>query len=103
MKGAKKAFKENLKLAKKAANSWGNQEELDKYSEIESQVNEVIQRTQSEQWGINENVHYSRWADFTKNDFLPIVEAFQDFEAVFRCSQCGGLLVRKKELKKAPV
>ncbi len=92
LKGAKKAYKENLKLAKKAANSWGNQEELDKYPEIESQVNELIQRTQSEQWGINENVHYSRWADFTKNDFLPIVEAFQDFEAVFRCSKCGGLI-----------
>jgi hypothetical protein len=45
-----------------------------------------------EHWGINENVHYSKWADFSKDDFLPIVEAFQDFEGIFKCSRCHGLL-----------
>ena len=92
LKGAKKAYKEYLRLAKNAANSWGKQEGVEEYKKIESQANEIIQRTQMEQWGINENVHYSRWADFTKDDFLPIVEAFQDFEGVFRCSKCGGII-----------
>jgi len=52
----------------------------------------MVQRTQSEHWAINENVHYSRWADFQENDFLPIVEAFQDLEGIFKCPQCKGLL-----------
>jgi hypothetical protein len=92
MKGAKKAYKDNLKQAKKTANSWGNKDALDKFKKIETQVNEIIGRSQIEQWGINENVHYSKWADFSKDDFLPIVEAFQDLEGIFRCSKCGSII-----------
>ena len=92
MKGIKKRIKELLGMAKKAANSWGDTEKVGKFTEIESQLNETIQQTQIEQWGINENVHYSKWADFHKNDFLPIVEAFKDFEDIFKCSKCGGMI-----------
>jgi DNA repair exonuclease SbcCD ATPase subunit len=92
LSGAKKAYKDAIKRAKKAANSWNKQEEVAKYQEIESQVNEIIQRTQMEHWGVNENVHYSKWGDFTKEDFLPIVEAFEDLEGIFRCSRCAGII-----------
>jgi len=92
LNGAKEAYKRNLRLAKSSANSWGKKEEVEKYAEIESQVNEIIQRTQVEHWGINENVHFSKWADFSKEDFLPIVEAFQDLEGIFRCSKCQGII-----------
>ncbi len=92
LNGAKKAFKEHLKSAKNAANSWNKREEVEKYTEMESQAAEIIQRTQMEQWGINENVHYSKWGDFSKEDFLPIVEAFQDMEGIFRCSECPGVI-----------
>jgi DNA repair exonuclease SbcCD ATPase subunit len=92
LKGAKKAYKEALKQAKKAANSWGKQEDIEKLGEIETQFSEVTQRTQSEHWGVNENVHYSKWADFTKDDFLPIAEAFQDMEGLFCCPSCNGML-----------
>lgn len=79
-------------MAKNAANSWGKTDEVEKYAEIESQVNEIIQRTQVEHWGINENVHFSKWGDFSKEDFLPIVEAFQDLEGIYRCSKCQGII-----------
>lgn len=92
LRGAKKAYRENIKLAKKSANSWSNQEDLDKLTEIESQFAEIVLRTQSEHWAINENVHYSKWGDFQKADFLPIVEAFQDLEDIFKCPQCQGVL-----------
>jgi len=29
--------------------------------------------------------------DFSKADFLPIFEAFQDFEIFFTCSKCEGV------------
>ena len=90
--GAKKAYRENIKHAKKTASSWNKQEDLEKLAEIESQFTEIVQRTQSEHWAINENVHYSKWADFEKEDFLPIVEAFQDLEGIFKCPLCQGLL-----------
>lgn len=92
LNGAKSAYKNLLKKAKKSARSWDNSEAVEKFEEIESQANEIIQRTQMEHWGINENVHYNKWADFSKADFLPIVEAFQDFESSFRCSKCGGII-----------
>lgn len=92
LKGAKGAYKDLLKMAKASANSWGNESLKAQLAEIETQVNEVIARTQSEHWGINENVHYNKWADFDKNDFLPIVEAFQDIVSFFVCSNCGGMI-----------
>jgi recombinational DNA repair ATPase RecF len=92
LRGAKKAYREKIKLAKKAASSWNKQEDLNKFTEIESQFTEIVQRTQSEHWAINENVHYSKWGDFQKEDFLPIVEAFQDLEEIFKCPQCQGML-----------
>jgi energy-coupling factor transporter ATP-binding protein EcfA2 len=92
LNGAKSVYKNLLKKAKKSARSWDNGEAVEKFEEIESQANEIIQRTQMEHWGINENVHYNKWADFSKADFLPIVEAFQDFESSFRCSKCSGII-----------
>ena len=92
LNGAKSAYKNLLKKAKKSARSWDNGEAVEKFEEIESQANEIIQRTQMEHWGINENVHYNKWADFSKADFLPIVEAFQNFESLFRCLKCDGII-----------
>lgn len=90
--GAIKSLKANLSRAKKAAKNWGNEDEIQEYTELETQLSENVQRTQMEQWGINENVHFSKWADFSKPDFLPIVEAFQDLEGNFSCPQCRGLI-----------
>ena len=92
IKGAKNAYKESIKQAKKAAKSWGNADQIEKLDEIQSQYSEITQRTQSEQWGINDNVHYSKWADFSKEDFQPIAEAFQDMEGLFSCPHCNGML-----------
>jgi len=90
--GAKEAFKRNLKKAKQSANSWGKTEEVEAFSEMETQANEIIQRTQMEHWGINENVHYNKWKDMTKEDFLPISEAFQDMENLFKCPECQSVI-----------
>ena len=92
LRGAKEAYKNCLKMAKKSANSWGKTKDVEEFSKMESEVNEVILRSQAEQWGINENVHYSKWGDFSKEDFLPIVEAFEDLEELFRCPECQGVL-----------
>ncbi len=92
LKGAKEAYKKYLKAAKQAANSWGKREDVQKLEEIESQANEIIKRTQMEHWAINENVHYTKWKDSTKDDFLPLAEAFEDLENMFRCPACQGII-----------
>lgn len=87
-----KQYKSLLNRAKSSANSWDNKEDVEKLSQIESIAQEVIARSQVEQWGINPAVHYSRWADFSKDDFLPIAEAFQNLTELFRCNKCKGIL-----------
>ena len=85
-------YKELLRVAKQSANSWGRKEDAEKLGEIESIANEIINQSQVEQWGINPNVHFSMWADFTKDDFQPIVEAFQDLFTLFQCPKCNEIL-----------
>jgi AAA15 family ATPase/GTPase len=90
--GALEAYKKYLRQGKAAAQSWVNEKVFREIEEIESVVNEIIKRSQVEQWGINENVHYSKWGDFSKTDFTPIIEAFKDLHDLFKCSKCQGLL-----------
>ncbi len=92
LNGAKKAFKEYLKKAKKSARSWGRDEKVQEFELLETQTNEIIQRTQSEHWGVNENVHYTRWGDFVKDDFMPVAEAFRDLENLYKCPECQGII-----------
>ena len=75
-----------------AAKTWDNQRDLDKLQELSSTVDQIYKRCGAEQWAINANVHYNNWANFSKNDFQPVVEAFQDLCAIFLCSKCRGML-----------
>lgn len=89
-------YKELIAKAKNVANSWGEKELTLKFSEINSVASENFARSGAEQWAINENVHYSKWKDFEKNDFIPVADAFRDLFSVFKCSKCGGLLAVTK-------
>jgi hypothetical protein len=90
--GAKNSYKSYLKDAKKAALSWNNSTLVDEFTKMESQFKEIVDRTQMENWAINANVHYNKWQDFSKEDLTPVIESFNDFEDLFRCEKCGGLL-----------
>jgi len=92
LSGALSAYKELLKKAKDAANSWENNEELLRLKEIDKKSKEVFNRRNGEQWAINANVHYNEWADFDLKDFEPVVEAFQDLFHVFQCDRCEGMI-----------
>ena len=81
-----------LKRAKNAANSWNQLDEMHKYQELESIKSQVFRRIQAEQWSINPAVHYNNWADFSPQDFVPVVEAFRDLFELFRCPSCEAVL-----------
>jgi len=81
-----------LKLAKKAANSWGQSELVETLGEYETVLRQVVERTYCEQWAVNAAVHYNTWHDLSKEDFLPVAEAFQDCFALFSCQSCKGPL-----------
>ncbi|MDO9044570.1 MAG: AAA family ATPase [Methanobacteriaceae archaeon] len=109
--GAKVTFKENqrwelgdflpaargryndlLKKAKIAADSWKNQKEVMRLKAIEANSKNAFNQSQIEQWAVNINVHYTNWANFSVEDFRPVVDSFQDLFGVFQCDNCGGVL-----------
>ena len=89
---AMKQYKYILKLAKISGNSWNQKEWVDQLREIDSIASSVFVRTNAEQWAVNANVHYNNWSNFSRQDFLPVVEAFQDLFGILRCNNCGTIL-----------
>lgn len=81
-----------IRKAKNAAQTWNDQESFEKLKEIESTVSQINGRCNIEQWAVNVNVHYSNWANFSRNDFQPVAEAFEDLCKLFVCSKCGKML-----------
>ena len=85
-------YKELLRRARGAARSWGHTDAVEDFDELESVRKQVSAGTHVEQWAVNATVHYNSWADMSKEDFGPVVEAFKDLHQLFLCSACGGLL-----------
>jgi len=92
LSGAMSEYKSQLKHAKNAARSWENYEELNKLTEIENFSKDVFTRLNMERWAVNPALHYNQWADFTPQDFKPVVETFRDLFSIFQCDDCGTLL-----------
>lgn len=90
--GAVHQYGHLLAQAKNAAQSWGQDEEFQKLQEFDSIVKGIYERTNAEKWSINPAIHYNNWANLSKRDFQPVVEAFRDLYAVFVCSKCSKLL-----------
>jgi len=89
---AMERYRELLKLAKSAANSWGDKATLEMLNELDSTRAQIYKRSGAEQWTINANVHYNNWSNFLEQDFRPVVDAFRDLHGLFLCSSCGGML-----------
>lgn len=86
---SKGQFRSYLKRAKTGAQSWGRVDVVTAVEELESVFNQAVANSQTEQWAVNANVHYNNWANFSKEDFMPVVEAMQELCAQFRCHECG--------------
>lgn len=82
------ALGELLRKGKAAANSWNQKDVIERISTIETVFNEAKTKTGHDIWQINTAVHFSEWANLQKDDFAPLVTAFQSFTRVFSCSTC---------------
>ncbi|MBN2350730.1 MAG: AAA family ATPase [Bacteroidales bacterium] len=86
-------YKRLLKKAKGTAQKLRQQDVFEKLSALENEAIEIINRTQVEQWMINPAVHYNEWGNFSKNDFKPVVKAFDELcNKVFSCESCGSAI-----------
>ena len=86
------SWRDLLRNANKAANSWNKREELERIGGLQEKFARLVDQSQVEQWAINKSIHYNAWANFQKNDFAPVVNAFREFLEAFVCSSCRGYL-----------
>jgi hypothetical protein len=85
---AMSALGEALKKAKAAANSWGQKDVMDQIARIEAAYMDAKIKTGFERWQINAVVHFNEWATLKREDFVPVVRAFQEFTECFSCDTC---------------
>lgn len=75
-----------------AAQSWGNTAEKEAATKRKASLSTSNAAMSVEQWAVNKAVHYNEWANFGKKDFEPVVAAFEELLACFRCETCKSWL-----------
>jgi len=80
------------KTAKATAQSWGDNAGFDAITQCHSAFTTAVIKSNSEQWEINPAVHYNEWANFQRQDFVPVVAAYRELERQFECPSCGDLI-----------
>lgn len=85
-------FSELLKEAAATAKKWENDEEAEGLNQKLNDFKTAVHKSNIEQWSLNAKVHYNEWANLDKNDFLPVVSAFEELVAFLRCDKCKAIL-----------
>lgn len=89
---ATKCLSDYIKKAKDTASSWDKQDDLKIINSYQAKLSDLVQRSNVEQWQINKSVHYNEWVNFSKEDFLPVVEIFKELINFFICEKCNGMI-----------
>ena len=77
-----KAFKDNLKKAKKAAES-NNESNLKKIKDIENNFNQAKKEANTDQWTLNPMNHYNDWAKFSKDELKSLIGSMRKLHKAF--------------------
>ena len=80
-----------LRAGKAAAQSWGQNEILEKITALDTSFIEAKTKSSVETWQINTAVHYNAWADLQKKDFAPVVTAYRALTKSFSCPSCNEM------------
>lgn len=92
IQGAMSQYSKLLKMGKLAAQSWQKTELYDYFAELDSGKQQIYKRLGGESWAVNEIIHFNKWQNFSVKDFRPVVEAFMDLFALYRCQICGSMI-----------
>ncbi len=89
-------YKSLIKKAKISAESWKKETIVKNLGEEETKAKKTYLKTKAEDWILNTKVHFNSWENFTKNDFIGVVNAFKELESIFMCVNCGGIITLLK-------
>lgn len=85
------AYKKHLKRAMKNFIKMGDKSKADELEVLNKKANDIINKSQIEQWAINESIHYNKWSDLDKAEFQPVIDAFKELFSLFECT-CGSTI-----------
>ncbi|MGH0003871.1 AAA family ATPase [Pseudovibrio ascidiaceicola] len=85
-------WRDRLKQGVKTAAHWGHDTIKDELKKRSAEAEELIKKTNAEQWAINKSVHFNAWGNFTISEFREVADAFKALLEHIRCSnpKCGG-------------
>jgi hypothetical protein len=83
---------ELLKLAAKAANSWGDESAKERVERVKASWSEALAQYGGEAWVINRAIHWNAWAEFSKTELREVIEAFKGLLVQLQCPKpaCGS-------------
>ena len=81
LNGSLKAFKDNLKKAKKAASN--NHDNLQKIEKIENIFTQALQEAKVERWILNPLNHHNEWAIFSKDELKALIKSMKELCKAF--------------------
>lgn len=84
-------FRELLRKAKAAANSYGKREDMERIGAQEQAFQSVADASKVEMWPMNSAIHYNSWENLSPNEFRPVLEAQRALAMAFACASCGEL------------
>lgn len=85
-------LKSLLKLAGKSTNNLKSSETVESLTKLINEFTESEQQKRLESWPVNAAIHFNPWADFVREDFVPVVTAFKRLLSCFSCEACGSWL-----------
>jgi recombinational DNA repair ATPase RecF len=81
-----------LKKAKASANSWNKKDEVAQVAAREASFVKLVDESKTEQWQVNVAVHFNSWANLSKEEFAPVVQAYKNLFTSFTCAGCLSYL-----------
>lgn len=85
-------WRDRLKQGVKTAAHWGHETVKDELEKRSAEAEELIKKTNAEQWAINKSVHFNEWKNFTVSEFREVADSFKALLEHIRCSnpKCGS-------------
>lgn len=71
----------------KVAEAWKKTDVAQNLKAREESIKSSLLATNAEQWQVNSAIHYNEWANFSANDFSPVIAAFHDLVKKFFCEK----------------
>ena len=56
---------------------------------MKTEWSQALAKYGGENWVVNKAIHYNEWADFSKEEFREVVEAFKTLLLQLRCPMAG--------------